>query len=98
MRIKVIRTPTDTSIDGMHLDRFLVGCQYEVGNTIGALFLAEGWATPVASDEPALLTPLSEFEADRPAENPANLIREFFPPYFDAPPALAADRRRRPRR
>ena len=59
MRIKVIQKPTEDRIDGIALDRFQVGFQYEVGNSIGALLLAEGW---------------------------------------DAPPGLAADRRRKSRR
>ena len=44
MRIKVIHVPTSNCIDGIQLDRFRPGFQYEVGNTLGALFLAEGWA------------------------------------------------------
>src|SRR5258705_13329026 len=94
MRIKVIQTPTLSEVDGVRLDLFQPGVQYEMGNTLGALFLAEGWGEPVASDEPAMLVPLSEFTVDAPA----NQIREIYPPYYEAPAGLAADRRRRPRR
>jgi hypothetical protein len=95
MRIKVIRAPTEQSVDGIDLGRFHPGSQYEVGNAVGTLMLAEGWAEPVGSDDPSVLTPL---DADASAELPPNLIREIFPPYYDGPPALAADRRRTPRR
>jgi hypothetical protein len=65
--------------------------QYELGNSLGAMFLAEGWAEPVPfDDEPAVVIPVNQRRADRA---PQNLIREIYPPYYDAPPALAADRR-----
>ena len=99
MRIRVLQIPAVEAVDGIDLRRFYPGQQYEVGNTLGALLLAEGWAEPVASDEAALLIPVSELGAGpRPAGSPANLVREIFPPYYDAPAALAMDRRRRPRR
>src|SRR3954462_8258701 len=96
MRIRIIQKPSADEVDGTDLRHFQLGIQYEVGNTLGALFLAEQWAEPVASDEPAVLIPISEFQADR-NQAPANLVREFFPPYYDAPTALAADRRGRRR-
>jgi hypothetical protein len=95
MRIKVIRPPTERSVDGIDLRRFQPGSHYEVGNAIGTLMLAEGWAEPVGSDEPRVLIPI---DADTSADLPPNLIREIFPPYYHGPPALAADRRRKPRR
>jgi len=98
LRIRIIQKPTEDCIDGVRLDRFQVGQQYELGNVLGALFLAEGWGEPVVSDEPAVLIPMSEFDPDAANRGPANLVREFFPPYYDAPPALAADRRRSRRR
>jgi hypothetical protein len=106
MRIKVVRKPAELSIDGIQLDRFEIGRDYEVGTTLGALFLAERWAEPVAEDASALVTPFSEtdpFERrrTRPTSGPTNLIREKFPPYNDSLPIpLAADleRRRQKRR
>ena len=95
MRIRVIQTPTQACIDGIQLDRFRPGVQYEVGNLVGALFLAEGWAEPVASDEPAVVIPLRKF--DNNVARPPNLTRDTFPPYFEHPPAMALDRRRHPR-
>jgi len=97
MRIKLIQKPSAPCIDGIRLDLFEVGCQYEVGNLLGALMLSEQWAEPVASDEPALIVPLRELVPDRGASDPRNLIREAFPPYFEGPSAMALDRRRRSR-
>jgi nitrous oxide reductase len=47
MRIRVVSQPTQHSVDGIDLDRYRVGVEYEVGTTTGAFFLAEGWAVPV---------------------------------------------------
>jgi len=42
------------------IDRFEVGLTYDVGNTVGAVFLAEKWAVPVAADASALMTPVND--------------------------------------
>jgi hypothetical protein len=97
MRIRVIHRPTVTDVDGIRLDVFEPGVQYDVGNRVGALLLAEGWAEPFPSNETAILIPISEFEPDADRAAPPNLIREYYPPYYDSSPAMAADRRRRPR-
>ena len=65
---------------------------------IGAVLLAEDWAEPVPSDGPAPVIPLDEFAFDAHANYPPNLIRETYPPYYDGPPAVALDRRRRSRK
>lgn len=96
MRIRVIQTPTQACIDGVRLDLFVVGCQYEVGNTLGAYLLAEGWAEPVDDFRPALAIPLDEFAPDHRPGELANLQREQYPPYYDGP-HIALDRRRRRR-
>ena len=96
MRILVIQKPTMDCIDGIRLDRFVPGQQYEVGAAIAAVFLAERWAEPVNDALPALAIPLREIEADA-KQTPANLVREIYPPYYDGPAAFAADRRRRRR-
>jgi hypothetical protein len=90
MRIRITRSPTELCIDGIQLDRFVPGQQYQVGASLGTLFLAEGWAELVADEEPALLIPLPE-----PPRDPANSIRESFPPYHEGP--FAADRRKKSR-
>jgi hypothetical protein len=98
LRIRIIQKPPVTRIDGIQLDRFMPGSQYEVGSRLGSLFLAEGWAEPVQSDEPALAIPVSELETKHDPAAPRNLVREICPPYYDGPSALAADRRRAARR
>ncbi len=102
MRIRILQRPPTSSIDGIRLDRFEPGFLYDVGNTLGALMLAEKWAEPVADEEPALLVPLSQAEAfsDCVAERaPLNLVREIVPPYFDhLNVAGELERRRRSRR
>jgi len=96
MRIRVIQKPTRSSIDGIRLDQFTPGSDYLVGTLLGSLMLAEGWAEPAASEEPAIVISLSRFEELK--ANPPNLVREIFPSYYDTSAALAADRRRSPRR
>jgi hypothetical protein len=95
MRIRLVHKPLIEGIDGIDLRRFQVGTQYEVGNSVGALLLAEGWAEPVPSDEPAILIPLADADADIAV--PSNLIREVYPPYYDTA-RHAADRHGRRRR
>ena len=62
MRIKIVRMPTQTAVDGIRLDGFHPGSSYEVGTTVAALFLAEGWAVPAAQDQAAL--PISQAELE----------------------------------
>jgi hypothetical protein len=83
MRIKVTQTPTIASIDGIQLDGYRVGLQYEVGTILGSLFLAEGWAVPI--DDAAIATLISPPE-----------VRQVWGSH--QPRGLAADRRRRTRR
>jgi hypothetical protein len=46
MRIRIIRALPLRDVDGISLDAFEVGREYEVSTRLGALFLAEGWAEP----------------------------------------------------
>jgi len=91
MRIRVIQRPSVDCIDGMRLDRFAPGQEYELGTSLAAVFLAEGWAEPV-SDASSSPTIAGDLES---VQGPPNLVREMFPPYYDGPAAFAADRRRR---
>jgi hypothetical protein len=102
MRIRLIRKPTETSIDGIQLDRFQIGLQYEVGTSLGAVMLAEQWAEPVPIDAPVVVTPFSEADPFAPApfrdrDAPPNLVREHYPPYI-RDLAIAADLNRIRRR
>jgi hypothetical protein len=60
MRIRIVRIPPVAGVDGIRLDCFAVGAEYEVGNSIGALFLAEGWAEPIPLDFPTPPEPFGE--------------------------------------
>jgi hypothetical protein len=98
MRIRIVQRPREQSIDGVRLDRFEPGFQYEVGNTLGALLLAERWAEPVSDDQPGLIVPFSEtdpYTAPLFPDGPANLVRELIPPYLERRPEVAFDFRRR---
>lgn len=94
MRIRILQTPTVGAVDGIDLRRYVRGRQYEVGQSLAALFLSEGWAEPVPSEEPAIVAPV---DPGAEVPHPPNLIREGYPPYFEGPPNSALDRRRRPR-
>jgi len=94
MRIRVVQSPTEQCVDGVRLDLYAPGAEYDLGTTLAILFLAEGWGEPVASDECPLPASPSDFVPTRPRDLPSNLVREIFPLYYDAPAALAADRRR----
>ena len=50
MRIRLVQKPPPDCIDGVDTDRFEVGSEYDVGNTIGAVFLAEKWAVPAQQE------------------------------------------------
>jgi hypothetical protein len=92
----MLRRPRETCIDGVRLDRFEPGVEYEVGSSLAALFFAEGWAEPTPFDEPDRTAPLSDTSRD--AERPPNLMRERYPPYADTLGiAQDIDRRRRRR-
>jgi hypothetical protein len=47
MRIRIVRSLPVRDVDGIAVDTFEVGSEYEVGPSLGALFLAERWAEPV---------------------------------------------------
>ena len=81
MRIKIVRMPTQSSVDGIRLDGFRPGSSYDVGTTLASLFLSEGWAVPAEPDAPAL--PMAMAELDPKRMEPPNLIRDSFPPYYE---------------
>ena len=102
MRIRMLQIPPLASVDGVALDCFHVGVEYEVGNSLGALFLAEGWAVPVELDAPRRPEP---FGPDDPfglttldRNSPPNLVREQIPPFLDRDLADDFTWRRKPRR
>jgi hypothetical protein len=96
MRILVIQRPTVNCIDGMRLDRFMPGHQYEVATSLAAVFIAEKWAEPVTGAPPVLAPLRGEFSRDAGAASP-ELVRSTYPARPDGPAAVAADRPDRPR-
>ena len=95
LRIRVLQTPPLSDVDGIRLERFRPGRQYVLGNSLGALFLAEGWAEPVEDNEPTPAVPPTKYLDEQHADELRlpNLIRDIYPPYYSAL-AQAADRRR----
>ena len=92
MKIRIIRKPRGTYIDGIRLDTFEVGRTYTVGDTFGALMVAERWAEPV--DDLALGTPLRELQPDDASPPAVNLSRAY-PSHYDGFRAVASHRRSR---
>ena len=96
MRIRILRKPTVAYIDGVRLDQFRLGAEYQLGHLLAGVFLAEGWAEPVDDDPGAAEVDASRQPAADVATTPPNLTRDFFPPYYDgSQPAVAAERSRR---
>jgi hypothetical protein len=58
MRIRIKHTPAVSQMSATLLQRFEPGLQYEVEDSLGLVFLSEGWAEMVDSKEPALVIPL----------------------------------------
>jgi hypothetical protein len=88
LRIRIIHPPNVASIDSIRVDGFTVGECYEVGTSLGSVFLAEGWAVPVEDNPNSGLAPLKNLD---PPGLPPNLIIERASPsgeYVEA----AADR------
>jgi len=99
MRIQIVAEPPNRCIDGVQLDRFHVGESYDVGPSLGALLLCEGWAAPVDDRAPdrSVLRRKSKRAAAVSDPVPPNLIRDASPPSY-AGRAIAMDRSRRRRR
>jgi hypothetical protein len=73
-----MQKPVLLSIDGIRLDHFQPGREYEIGNGIAALLIAEGWAEPL-------------IEPHAPP-HPPNLIREHTSPLLELTRAASARR------
>lgn len=102
IRIRIIQNPNISDVDGIALDGYRVGNEYECGNSLAALFMAEGWAEPVELDAPG---PPEPFSADDPfgtstldRNSPPNLVKEQVPPFLERDLAHDFVRQWRPRR
>jgi hypothetical protein len=93
LRIRVLQTAPRHEVDGIRLDQFRPGREYVLGNSLGALFLAEGWAVPVEDDEPSPAIPPTKYsDKKHPDElRLPDLSRDI--PSRRGLPAIAADRR-----
>ena len=81
-------------MDGIRLDQFRPGREYVLGNSLGALFLAEGWGEPVADDAPSPAIPPTKYsDKKHPDELHLSDLARDIPSRRDLP-AIAADRRR----
>jgi hypothetical protein len=95
MRVRIIRTPAPGDVDGLRLDRFQPGREYEVGPTLGSLLLAEGCAQPVTEQGAAKSGRKAPNAPPKRAatSDPPNLIRERDP--LDVWAAIEPDAGRR---
>lgn len=80
MRIRIVQKPREPSIDGIRLDRFELGGEYDVGTILSGVLLAEGWAVPVLAQT---AEPSRRRQIPSKTPGPANLIRERHPPILD---------------
>jgi len=91
IRIRIVQQPTISDIDGISLDRFELGMEYQAGNIVASLLLPEGWAEPVPLDAP-LSPSFTEGEPIDPtrvlARRP-DLVRQLHRPRTER--AIAAD-------
>jgi CheY-like chemotaxis protein len=63
VRLRITQKPTVRELDGVRLDRYVVGLVYDLSTSIANVLLAEGWAEPVGPDEPALVVPQQQRRA-----------------------------------
>jgi hypothetical protein len=77
VRIRIVQQTAVSSIGGIRLDKFVPGTTYNLG-TLGSLFLAEGWAIPIAPNDPHDAGVLLRYMDKK--DLPPNLIIERSPP------------------
>ena len=63
MRIKIVQKPKAICIDGLRMDQFQLGQEYDVGWRFGSVMLLEGWAEAVGFAEPR-----RQINTERPAK------------------------------
>ena len=91
VRIRIIRPPTETEIDGISLSHFEVGVVYSVPSSLATLMIVERWAEPVIENiEPRL--PSITLTYSGPRERRRRVYSDW---RLRVELGLAADRRRR---
>jgi hypothetical protein len=97
IRIRIVRKPSISNLDGIRFSHFEVGGEYVVGSMTGAVLLAEGWGVPI--DEPAPTAqpyePVHVVRREIDPKSPPNLVRDRWPQPFEKRIAIAAERKRR---
>jgi hypothetical protein len=58
VRVRIIRAPTETVVDGMSLSHFEVGNVYGLPASLATLLIVEGWADPIVADLEPKLPPI----------------------------------------
>lgn len=91
MLVRIIRQPTQTSIDGIVLSQFEVGMIYALPVALATVMIVEGWAYPVAESAEAKL-PEIKFDLIGPRERRR---RTYTNARLRTELGIAADRRRR---
>jgi hypothetical protein len=74
MRVRITQ-PLSGSIDGIQLNRFVMGLTYDVGTTLANYLLAEGLAVPVDESTPAVVPPVhddTDLESGKPFHSEAH--------------------------
>jgi hypothetical protein len=93
VRIRITRSPTESSVDGISLSRFQVGLVYSLPVSLATLMIVEGWAEPLVDDRSADPTlPPIQFTRVRPPERRRRLYSDW---RLRTELGLAADRRRK---
>lgn len=85
-------------INGIRLDVFEVGYEYEVGNLLGAVMLAERWAEPVWSEIETGRAHRKVSVRGNASLYPQNLIRQTYQPNSDRPSVTPSRTRMRQRK
>jgi hypothetical protein len=67
VHVRIVRRPTETSVDGFPLWHLEVGRVYAVPASLATLLIVEGWAEPVAESAEPTLPPIT-FNIIRPRE------------------------------
>ena len=92
MRIRIIRSPTESNVDGISLSRFEVGLVYSLPVSLATLMIVEGWAEPLVDRSADPTLPPIQFTQVRPRERRRRLYSNW---RLRTELGLAADRRRK---
>ena len=92
MRVRIIRPPSEESVDGVDVSAFRVGRVYSIPMALATLMIVERWAEPLIDDGDATLPPIT-FQL--PTLIRERRRRQRGGARFDPGLGIAADRRRK---